>query len=289
MSYSNAPDVVIPTYNSLATLIPQLDALAEQAVQHGVQVLVVDNGSTDGTTAALQLRYGDASWLRLIDGSGRAGAAYAKNLGVQLARTEFIAFCDADDLVAPNWLREITKALAESRLVVVPREYGLLNPASPSLPTKPLQLSRIWGMPSLGGGAMALAREDYLAIGGFDEDFSGSVDTEFSVRFHRRFGYEPVIADTCIHVRRPDRLKEQLRRQYLLSRSIPHIAKRHPSSENKQSVASAARKCVGTLKNAARLPSMSPRDRARWLVAAARTAGGISGSVSARRLCILNR
>jgi len=93
--------VIIPTYNSARFLPEALESVFSQNYAD-YEVIVVDDGSTDGTPAVLQL-YADRiryTW------QPNAGSAAARNTGLDMARGEFIVFQDADDLMLPGKLKE---------------------------------------------------------------------------------------------------------------------------------------------------------------------------------------
>ena len=92
--------VVIPTFNRLVVV---REAVASARAQGGVAVdiTVVDDGSTDGTAAALEREFGDA--IRILRSANR-GVAAARNLGVAATSGELIAFLDSDDLWQPGKL-----------------------------------------------------------------------------------------------------------------------------------------------------------------------------------------
>lgn len=88
---------IVPVFNGESYLSETLDSLLAQSY-HPIEIIVVDDGSTDGTPAIVR-RYGQQiRYLR----QANAGAATARNLGLTAARGEFVAFLDADDL----WHRE---------------------------------------------------------------------------------------------------------------------------------------------------------------------------------------
>lgn len=91
--------VVIPTWNR-AQLV--CDAVNSALVQGEVDVIVVDDASTDGTVERLEAEFGTCiSVLRL---EHRRGAGGARNAGARLARGEFVAFLDSDDVWLPGKL-----------------------------------------------------------------------------------------------------------------------------------------------------------------------------------------
>ena len=76
-----------------------------------VECLVVDNGSSDGTAEALRA-LGDER-LVVVEHDMPLGAAKARNVGIEAARTPWVAFLDNDDLWAPTKLELQLQALAE--------------------------------------------------------------------------------------------------------------------------------------------------------------------------------
>lgn len=88
--------VVIPTYNRAALVCEAVDSVLQQTYSN-IEIIVIDDGSTDDTAAAIQ-RYGDrVRYSRRPN----AGVNAARNLGIKQARGEFLALLDSDDLWAP--------------------------------------------------------------------------------------------------------------------------------------------------------------------------------------------
>jgi glycosyltransferase involved in cell wall biosynthesis len=180
--------VVIACLNAAGTLGAQLGALARQPCPVPWEVLVCDNGSTDATVA-VALGFADRlPGLRIVDAGAVRGAGAARNQGVERARGDWIAFCDADDVVAEDWLATLCAALAEHRFVAGRFESHRLNDAR-VLRSRPLQQqgelqsSEIGaGLPHAGGGNLGIHRDDFLAAGGFDPTMPCLEDTDFSWR-----------------------------------------------------------------------------------------------------------
>jgi glycosyltransferase involved in cell wall biosynthesis len=107
--------VVIPVRNGARYLGEAIESALTQGCS-GIEVIVVDNGSTDDSRAVAE-RFGAP--VRLIDEPQR-GAAHARNSGAKLAQGEYIAFLDADDLWVPGKLaRQIKELEAKPNLDMV--------------------------------------------------------------------------------------------------------------------------------------------------------------------------
>lgn len=98
--------VIIPLFNKVNTVVRAIDsALAQQNVE--VEVIVVDDGSTDGSVEVVQ-RYGNR--IRLVQ-QENAGPAAARNHGVQLSLFRWLTFLDADDQFVPHALSLFNRSL----------------------------------------------------------------------------------------------------------------------------------------------------------------------------------
>jgi len=108
--------VVIPTYNRWPILEKCLTALEDQAPSgevEGYEVVVVDDGSTDGTPLRLREQAQRFPHLRLIE-QDHGGPAEARNRGVDQARGDVIVFIDSDLVVTPVFLVSHARALSRS-------------------------------------------------------------------------------------------------------------------------------------------------------------------------------
>jgi glycosyltransferase involved in cell wall biosynthesis len=101
--------VVIPSYNAARWLGASLDSILAQTLPPG-EVVVVDDGSVDDTAAVLRT-YGDR--VRVVQGD-HGGLAAARNLGLTVARGDWIAFHDADDVALPDRLARLEAHLART-------------------------------------------------------------------------------------------------------------------------------------------------------------------------------
>ena len=171
--------VVIPCYNGAATLAAQLDAVLAQETSASFDVLVADNGSTDGSADVAERRLGPAG---VVDAGDVRGINHARNRGCAAATAPLVVFCDSDDRVHPGWIEAYWVAFNRgARLMGGPlrrvsadgREVVLQDHFNDSLGFLP------WPM----GANFAVAREVLDQCGPFDESYRGGGDeTELAWR-----------------------------------------------------------------------------------------------------------
>ncbi|HLH73097.1 MAG TPA: glycosyltransferase family 2 protein [Chloroflexota bacterium] len=101
--------VVIVNYNGRELLAECLESLRRQTYRL-YEVIVVDNGSTDGSVAWLREQFPEVKLVSLPENRGFAGGS---NAGIAAAQGEFVATLNNDTIVAPNWLEELVCAMAD--------------------------------------------------------------------------------------------------------------------------------------------------------------------------------
>ena len=110
--------VIIPVYNTEQYLRQCLDSVVNQTLRE-IEIICVDDGSTDGSPAILQ-EYGKRDGRVMVLAQGRKGAGAARNRGLKAAKGEYLSFLDADDFFDRNMLRDCyEKAKAETSDIVV--------------------------------------------------------------------------------------------------------------------------------------------------------------------------
>lgn len=104
--------VIVPVFNVEGHVGPCLDSLKAQGFTD-FEALVIDDGSTDGSRAEAVAAVAGDPRFRLFAGPN-GGLSAARNLGLALARGEFIAFLDGDDRLAPDFLQRMLDAVRDS-------------------------------------------------------------------------------------------------------------------------------------------------------------------------------
>jgi glycosyltransferase involved in cell wall biosynthesis len=189
--------VVIPTYNRAGEIRACLDSVLLAPRCENFEVIVVDDGSSDGTAEAVE-RYGDG--VRLIRQRNR-GAGAARNAGIRAARGEYVAFLDSDDLWFPHTLRNYARAIERAG-----RPSLLIGRPWPFAGEKPREIPAAAGCeaelhPSLQAfllknepmmhatGTLVARREALLVIGGFAERRMNCEDTDLVLKLSAAPGF----------------------------------------------------------------------------------------------------
>lgn len=106
--------IVIPSYNRRQELANCIGSLNAQEFDEALEVIVVDDGSTDGTDELIA-GYPEIIYLK----QENKGAAAARNKGVEAARGEFIFFLDSDCVVERDCLQELVKEISRDKKTAV--------------------------------------------------------------------------------------------------------------------------------------------------------------------------
>jgi cellulose synthase/poly-beta-1,6-N-acetylglucosamine synthase-like glycosyltransferase len=198
---NRAPDlpfvsVIVPVRDGESTVADCLDSiLATDYPRDRREILVVDNGSSDGTPAVIQSRA-----VRYVREEKR-GVSNARNRGIAESTGEILAFVDADCLVEPQWLTELVRPFEDPEVGSV---GGDLQHA-PSITASERQAARMLGNwqrfaftsnPAYPITANAAYRRDVLErIGPFDSHMTRAQDVELGLRFQERSGLRLAYAE----------------------------------------------------------------------------------------------
>lgn len=177
---SVALSLVIPAYNEEALLPGLLESvnMAAKPLGGSFEVIVADNASTD-QTAVLAQSHG----ARVVKVPVR-GIAAARNGGARVAMGRLLAFVDADSIVHPRSLEAVLQAMD------CPRCLGGATGATVSKWSVPLRLLQGMTTPlrwmGIDTGLVFCRREDFQALGGYDESLLVGEDVDFLFRLRRQ-------------------------------------------------------------------------------------------------------
>ena len=111
--------VIIPTFNRAAMVVEALDSVLNQSYQ-SLEVIVVDDGSTDDTSARLADYEGR---IQVVRQSSNSGVSAARNCGIQQSRGDYVALLDSDDLWKPEKIqRQMDFFLKHSQAMICQTE-----------------------------------------------------------------------------------------------------------------------------------------------------------------------
>jgi glycosyltransferase involved in cell wall biosynthesis len=277
--------VIIPVRNGADTLAEQLAALARQTYTGEWEIVVADNGSTDGTQALAREWAARLPKLSVVDASGRPGASHARNFGASRARGEFLAFCDADDVVVPEWVESLAAAAAQFDVVTGRQDAGALN----SETVRSWRSARSLGLPRT--GFLPYAPSCNLGVwasvfgrtGGFNEEYTHSEDLEWSWRAQLSsftLGFAP---GAVVHYRYRDSPRGVWRQAYLGGIGSVRLYRDYRSKGQRRSGIGRVLRSWAWI--VARLPYLaSPARRGIWLRRAGEASGRLVGSARFRVL-----
>jgi GT2 family glycosyltransferase len=205
--------VVIASLNSAATLLETLEGLGAQRWDRPWEIVLVDNGSTDGSPEifdAFARRRPDLAVRRIA--ARPRGKPHALNAGIAAARGGAILICDADDVPGAGWLAAMAAALERHAVVAARMDFDRLNRGWVRAYRGNPQADRLEPLaflPALlhaGGGTTGFRREVVERIGGFDPGLPCLEDTDFSIRAQLAGFPIAFVPDAVIHVRSRDDL-----------------------------------------------------------------------------------
>ncbi len=214
MSAQPAVTVVIPAYNAARTIAPCLAACLAQDYPD-VEVIVVDDGSTDGTARIVR-----AYPVRYIR-QDNAGPATARNRGWRAASGDVICFTDADCVPQPGWVAGLVRHYTADDVAGVGGSYGIVNDDNLLAACVHEEIvQRHLRMPDtvdyLGSFNASYRRRVLEEVGGFDESYrmASGEDNDLAYRVRKR-GYRLLFdRDVRVAHQHPERLWPYLRSQF---------------------------------------------------------------------------
>lgn len=205
--------VIVVAYESAAVLPRCLLALKAQTLRD-FEVLLVDNGSTDGAARAAAAAHPD---LTLLEMGGNLGFAEANNRAAEAARGDWLALLNPDAFAAPDWLERLLAAAAAhpqveafASLQAAADDDRILDGAGDALTLAGLPYRMGYRRPrpaaipagevfSPCGAAMLVRRETFLRLGGFDARFFAYCeDVDFGWRLRLAGGRTRLVPEAVV-------------------------------------------------------------------------------------------
>jgi len=195
-----AVSVIIPTYNRLELLKASLASVAAQTFR-AYEIIVVDDGSTDGTAEYLAAHWPEVRCLR----QENQGAAEARNHGLREVHTEFVAFLDSDDRWEPDFLaatvgelrRSPDKALVYTNFVSTD-ENGRVLGGHRKRHYEGDVTARLFGSTFIHTSAVVARAHTIRDAGGFDGRLTHNEDYDLWLRLSLRHRFGLIDRPLCL-------------------------------------------------------------------------------------------
>lgn len=284
---------VVMAAKNYAKFLPQaVESVLAQTVADW-ELVIVDDGSTDGTAAAARAFLRD-NRVRYV-GSDRLGQSRAKNLGVGLTRGEFVAFLDADDAWRPDKLERQLPLFADGKVgvvycgrAVIDEAGGLVDrPPDPPGPRGRV-LAPLFVYNSVCFSSVVVRRRVFGHVGGFDPGRDLAIDYDFWLRVAKHYEFAAVDADLVLYRTGHGNLSKKLSDRVATALSIMHraesrygVAEEVPAEAVADAYASTCRTMGYVMRDA------EPAVAAGWYAAALRRASGRLTSARGLVSCLL--
>lgn len=209
--------IIVPTFNGARRIEACLDALVRQSTTRSFEIVVVDDGSTDGTSLVVNR----SPTVRLIH-QANAGPAAARNRGARAARGSIILFTDDDCVPAPNWLEAMLAPFIDPEVMGA---KGAYRTRQTRLVSRFVQIEyedryrlmrRESNIDFIDTYSAAFRRDRFLEMGGYDTSFpvACAEDVELSYRMSARGWKLKFVPDAIVYHTHPDRLASYLRKKH---------------------------------------------------------------------------
>lgn len=208
-SFAPKISVVVATFNRQESLKGLLESLTKQTLSADqFEVVVVNDGSTDGTVEVLRQYLSRFRRLEILDLKNQ-GPGGARNAGARKARGKYLAFTDDDCLTAPDWLEQLVRVFERTGAVGVQGRTTTDHSARSPLTHQVEVLSpRLTSMPTCNA---AYLKSAFDASGGFDESFRFAHDEDADLAWRVEDLGKMVFAPE-VHVIHPPRRDKFMKR-----------------------------------------------------------------------------
>jgi GT2 family glycosyltransferase len=209
--------IIVPTYNGAGRIAACLEALCQQAAGRPVEVLVVDDGSTDSTAQVV----GRFPGVRLIR-QANSGPAAARNRGALEARGSLLLFTDDDCVPTAGWLDAMLVPFSDTEVVGV---KGIYRTRQKSIVARFVQveyedryriMSAVRDIDFVDTYSAGFVRARFLEIDGFDTSFrvACAEDAELSYRMAARGWKLRFHPAAVVYHSHPSTLSSYLKKKY---------------------------------------------------------------------------
>ncbi|MFH1662242.1 MAG: glycosyltransferase family 2 protein [Candidatus Falkowbacteria bacterium] len=198
MIFNNSPlvSVIIPTYNRAGLLKKSVGSVLSQTFKD-FEIIIINDGSTDNTENVIK-SFND-SRIKYIKNKKNRGAGAARNIGIKIARGDYIAFQDSDDEWLPEKLKkqiEVFKSVSPSVGVVYSGYLLFKNNKKIYIPLKKYKKrsgnihKELLSGSFVGTSTMLVKKECFEKVGMFDENLDTLEDWELAIRLSKDYRFK---------------------------------------------------------------------------------------------------
>jgi len=235
---AQSASIIIPTFNGSSRIGNCLDSLLKQAAGRNIEILVVDDGSTDDIANVVE---GYRS-VRLIP-QANAGPAAARNRGALEAQGEILLFTDDDCVPTPGWLNAMLSPFKDPDVVGA---KGVYRSHQTSVAARFVQIEyedkyRLMAtLPTIDfidTYSAAFRRDRFLEMAGYDTSFpvACAEDVELSYRMSARGWTMKFVPSAMVYHTHPDTLLRYLKKKYKFAYWRMLAVRKNPSKGVKDS------------------------------------------------------
>jgi glycosyltransferase involved in cell wall biosynthesis len=209
--------IIIPTFNGASRIGSCLDSVVKQTAGRGVEILVVDDGSTDNTASVVT----NFPSVRLIT-QANAGPASARNHGALQARGAILLFTDDDCVPMPDWLQAMLAPFEDPEVVGA---KGVYRTHQKSLAARFVQIeyedkyrlmASLPNIDFIDTYSAGFRRDRFLEMAGYDTSFpvACAEDIELSYRMSARGWKMKFVQGAIVYHTHPDTFSSYLKKKY---------------------------------------------------------------------------
>ena len=235
---AKSASIIIPTFNGASRIGKCLDSLSGQTAGLDVEILVIDDGSTDNIAAVA----GGYSSVRLIT-QANAGPAAARNRGALAARGKILLFTDDDCVPMPNWLDAMLAPFADPEVVGA---KGVYRTHQRGLAARFVQteyedkyrlMARLPDIDFVDTYSAGFRRDRFLEMRGYDTSFpvACAEDIELSYRMSARGWKMKFVPSAIVYHTHPDTMSRYLKKKYKFAFWRVLAVRKNPSKGVKDS------------------------------------------------------
>jgi cellulose synthase/poly-beta-1,6-N-acetylglucosamine synthase-like glycosyltransferase len=224
--------VIVPAYNAEKTIGKTIKSLLGQNYPRSkYEIIIVDDGSTDGTVDIVRKFKG----VKLIL-QKHAGPAVARNRGVRNSSGDILLFTDSDCIAGKNWIRNIVKPFENEDIVGVSGTYRTANDKSIisrfvgyEIEARHNGMARQNSIDFVGTFSAAYRKKAFLDFGGFDENFqrASGEDTDLSFKISKSGGLIVFAPNAYVYHHHPETLLSMLKKKFWMGYWRVPLYKKH--------------------------------------------------------------